>query len=604
MELGGRTPGQGPRLLATLLGAVLAPALYSTIMQLLPRCFSIGEGALMAQGATILAMAAAPLTWLGATAVWTVLEVLPAKPWRLLVLLYWVGLLAVTLPGLKGCAGHSNVPQIIIRKVYHLLAGGLFIPVFFWDLQLLCLSLAIGFAALVLLEVLRHLQLPRIGQAVQHFMQDFVDERDSGVIYVTHFTLLLGLAIPMWLSIGLPGIPAFVGSGQELEGHHQHQLPMGQACASSTSSSVSSMDPSGSLTADHCSRLLLVMAGLSGMSLQQLKELSLVTVEVSSSLHHLPAQLEHLTFSFTRTSNDQIMALDHLTALTSLEAGYDDGTLMPADRLPPNLVSLSVTDVWSSRCILPLKRLEKLHVHRSHGTMSAAELQQLSSLTALTDVQLGYVGNADIVDEAAAGWSKLPLTSLYVSTSQGPEAIRRSSLLELVNLPHLCTLRLAYTLLDCTAQDFANILSQLTALTKLSLSSVVFTGQPPEGEASAVSARFEPVAAAFRNMLGLQVLEMWGMPISYKAAMQLSKLSQLESLILVDCHLQDASLIAIALGLVSTLEYFEFDDNEDITDAVLPVLRNTMGTLDWDAFEGTSVTQEAWELFMDENSFE
>jgi hypothetical protein len=55
--------------------------------------------------------------------------------------------------------------------VYHLLAGGLFIPVFFWDLQLLCLSLAIGFAALVLLEVLRHLQLPRIGEAVQQFMQ-------------------------------------------------------------------------------------------------------------------------------------------------------------------------------------------------------------------------------------------------------------------------------------------------------------------------------------------------------------------------------------------------------------------------------------------------
>jgi uncharacterized membrane protein YqaE (UPF0057 family) len=61
--------------------------------------------------------------------------------------------------------------QIIVRKVYHLLAGGLFVPVFFWDLPMLCLSLAIAFAVLQLLEVVRHLQLPRIGVAVQQFMQ-------------------------------------------------------------------------------------------------------------------------------------------------------------------------------------------------------------------------------------------------------------------------------------------------------------------------------------------------------------------------------------------------------------------------------------------------
>lgn len=65
----------------------------------------------------------------------------------------------------------SACVQIIVRKVYHLLAGALFVPAFFWDLPLLCLSLAIAFAALVLLEVLRRLELPRLGAAVQRFMQ-------------------------------------------------------------------------------------------------------------------------------------------------------------------------------------------------------------------------------------------------------------------------------------------------------------------------------------------------------------------------------------------------------------------------------------------------
>lgn len=61
--------------------------------------------------------------------------------------------------------------QIIVRKVYHLLAMGLFVPVFFWDLQLLALSLAVAFAVLVLLEVLRCIRVPLLGQAVQDFMQ-------------------------------------------------------------------------------------------------------------------------------------------------------------------------------------------------------------------------------------------------------------------------------------------------------------------------------------------------------------------------------------------------------------------------------------------------
>jgi hypothetical protein len=68
-------------------------------------------------------------------------------------------------------AAAACVLQIIVRKVYHLLAMGLFVPVFFWDLQLLALSLAIAFAALVLCELLRCTHSPLLGQAVQTFMQ-------------------------------------------------------------------------------------------------------------------------------------------------------------------------------------------------------------------------------------------------------------------------------------------------------------------------------------------------------------------------------------------------------------------------------------------------
>jgi hypothetical protein len=211
--------------LAATSTAMLAPVMYCLLMQLLPTCFSIGEGALMAQGAAALAAAAALvapeapvfvpssvcqllpgaavrlllqlggcssaahsralslealpaaillvltstlllclllrtllavlrdsssskdtsvspahkaapaitrsswlgrlllaapvaalmvtlLLWLVAAAVWTLVEYLPARQGRLLVLLYWVGLLGVTLPALGLWASHSKMPQV------------------------------------------------------------------------------------------------------------------------------------------------------------------------------------------------------------------------------------------------------------------------------------------------------------------------------------------------------------------------------------------------------------------------------------------------------------------------------------------------------------
>jgi hypothetical protein len=52
------------------------------------------------------------LLWLCCAAAWTLLEFLPAVPGRLGVLLYWVGLLAATLPALKWLARVSGMPQV------------------------------------------------------------------------------------------------------------------------------------------------------------------------------------------------------------------------------------------------------------------------------------------------------------------------------------------------------------------------------------------------------------------------------------------------------------------------------------------------------------
>lgn len=55
------------------------------------------------------------LLWLCCAAAWTLLAFLPAVPGRVQVLLFWVSLLAVTLPGLRLWCARTNVPQVGVR---------------------------------------------------------------------------------------------------------------------------------------------------------------------------------------------------------------------------------------------------------------------------------------------------------------------------------------------------------------------------------------------------------------------------------------------------------------------------------------------------------
>ncbi|EFJ53081.1 hypothetical protein VOLCADRAFT_102705 [Volvox carteri f. nagariensis] len=101
-----------------------------------------------------------------------------------------------------------RVPHIVMRKGYHLLAIVLFLPAFGWDVRMLQASLAVAGAVLVFLEMLRCLGPMGLRRAIGSFMADFADARDSGPVYVTHFTLLLGIAVPAWLGDSVCGAAA------------------------------------------------------------------------------------------------------------------------------------------------------------------------------------------------------------------------------------------------------------------------------------------------------------------------------------------------------------------------------------------------------------
>ncbi len=83
---------------------------------------------------------------------------------RQTLLAYWVVLLALVVPLIHWVSAAHAVPTILVRKCYHLLALGLFLPALLWEPQLLAVSLAIALALLVVLEIVRIGGIPYIGE--------------------------------------------------------------------------------------------------------------------------------------------------------------------------------------------------------------------------------------------------------------------------------------------------------------------------------------------------------------------------------------------------------------------------------------------------------
>lgn len=99
-----------------------------------------------------------------------------------------------------------------------------------------------------------------------------MDERDAGVVYITHFTLLLGLAVPMWLCLVMPGAQALVQPHPLLllDAPPQHGcLPGSAECSGSVSGLTAVVyaliGRSRVGWSDTASALLQVTAGLSGL---------------------------------------------------------------------------------------------------------------------------------------------------------------------------------------------------------------------------------------------------------------------------------------------------------------------------------------------------
>lgn len=89
------------------------------------------------------------------------------------------------------------------RKVFHFMMVAMFAPSIFIDPAFIALSLSIILSAFLLLDLLRASQLPPLSKPIAFFLAPYVDGRDlRGPVVISHIFLLIGCAIPLWLSLG------------------------------------------------------------------------------------------------------------------------------------------------------------------------------------------------------------------------------------------------------------------------------------------------------------------------------------------------------------------------------------------------------------------
>ena len=119
---------------------------------------------------------------------------------RLLLCLYYISTIIIGLAIVLHLS--KSVEVDTRRKVFHGMMVVMFLPSTFVDPPFVALAFILVLAVFLLLDLFRASQLPPLSGPLTRFLAPYVDGRDyRGPVVVSHMFLLIGCAIPLWLSL-------------------------------------------------------------------------------------------------------------------------------------------------------------------------------------------------------------------------------------------------------------------------------------------------------------------------------------------------------------------------------------------------------------------
>lgn len=141
-------------------------------------------------------------------------ETLGSSNTRLVLIAYCLVVLSVGIIAVLLLTSHIEVDTR--RKIFHGIMVTMLLPATFVDPCFCALALSLVLAIFLLLEVIRAGAVAPLSSAIGRFVAPYVDGRDlRGPVVVSHVFLLIGCAVPLWLSLASFGR---VEHGWEIEG--------------------------------------------------------------------------------------------------------------------------------------------------------------------------------------------------------------------------------------------------------------------------------------------------------------------------------------------------------------------------------------------------
>ncbi|KAI3902215.1 hypothetical protein MKW92_028794 [Papaver armeniacum] len=119
---------------------------------------------------------------------------------RLALCIYWVSVICASALRFYNISKSSKIERILLPKYYHLVAVLMFSPALIFQSSFLDLAFVAALDVFLILKIVRVWKIWPLGKHINQFMNVFTDHRDSKLLIVSHLSLLLGCALPKWLS--------------------------------------------------------------------------------------------------------------------------------------------------------------------------------------------------------------------------------------------------------------------------------------------------------------------------------------------------------------------------------------------------------------------
>nr|CAG4641118.1 EOG090X0BFL [Eulimnadia texana] len=120
---------------------------------------------------------------------------------RVALIFYWVLCTLIAIFVLAFCReAEIRKPLTVIRKYFHVIVVSIFLPGIVFDMELLFLASVVALSAFIILEAFRLCETPPLGHLLTENLKGFLDEKDQGILILTHIYLLVGCSLPVWLN--------------------------------------------------------------------------------------------------------------------------------------------------------------------------------------------------------------------------------------------------------------------------------------------------------------------------------------------------------------------------------------------------------------------